>query len=245
MKAEYFSHIGLVRKDNEDGAYCDEKRGLFAVADGMGGCAHGEVASAIALDVLADCMSAEKAELSPKQDLQKAFGKANRVIWQKSRERDELAGMGTTLTAALVEGEKLWVANVGDSRAYLLRDGVLRRLTRDHSLVNELLARGVITRQEAENHPDRNVLTRALGVEAEEEAEISCYELQAGDLYLLSTDGLHGAVPDAKIRDLLAEGGSLKEQLQRLLMAALEAGGRDNITALIFLPDDVESGVMA
>ena len=221
------SHIGLVRNDNED-AYLIAPP-LFAVADGLGGHQAGEVASSIAIDTLL--------EAAPREADAKALGRAVRqanasVIAAAEAGRGRV-GMGTTLTAVMVDGTRLAVAHVGDSRAYLLHLGDLQQLTADHSMVADLVRSGQLTLEESRVHPNRSVITRALGSDPNMIADT--FEVQAapGDRLLLATDGLTGGVPDEEIARVLAEAPTASDAVEELIGTALDAGGQDNITAVV------------
>lgn len=223
------SDVGRVRKANEDSYLV--RSPLFVVADGMGGAQAGEVASKIA----ADSFKAPLDEaLSPEQRLARVVQEANREIHQKSVSDQEFQGMGTTLTALLLSGKELTIAHVGDSRAYRLRDGELTRLTLDHSLVGEMVRRGALTEAEAEVHPQRSILTRALGPEKEVEVDTLSHSVRDGDAYLICSDGLTGMVDDPTIAERLGSGAPMGEVVDYLIRAANEGGGVDNITVVAF-----------
>ncbi|MGH2527839.1 MAG: Stp1/IreP family PP2C-type Ser/Thr phosphatase [Actinomycetota bacterium] len=217
--------IGLVREGNEDSYLVDEP--LFAVADGMGGHRGGEVASQLALETV------EKLFRKGEGDLAEQVQEANRAVFERSVEDRQVAGMGTTLTAALVEGDRIRLAHVGDSRAYLLRDGELRRLTEDHTLVHRMVAEGEISETEAEAHPQRSVLTRALGVDMFVDVDDDVVQVRSGDRLLLCTDGLTGMVSEDEIREMLQDVADPAEAAERLVRSANEGGGVDNITVVI------------
>jgi len=217
--------IGLVREGNEDSYLVDEP--LFAVADGMGGHRGGEVASQLALETV------EKLFRKGEGDLAEQVQEANRAVFERSVEDRQVAGMGTTLTAALVEGDRIRLAHVGDSRAYLLRDGELRRLTEDHTLVHRMVTEGEISETEAEAHPQRSVLTRALGVDMFVDVDDDVVQVRSGDRLLLCTDGLTGMVSEDEIKEMLQHVADPAEAAERLVRSANEAGGVDNITVVI------------
>ena len=221
--------VGRQRQGNEDNYL--EQPPLFAVADGMGGARAGEVASKIAVEMLADSAPADG---SPERHLAEVTKEANRQIYEKAQADSELAGMGTTLTAALVTGREVAIGHVGDSRLYRFRDGELERLTQDHSLVEEFVRQGKLTPEEAENHPQRSIITRALGPEPDVEVETYTHAGRAGDVYLICSDGLTGMVPEPRIAEILSESGSLDQAAHRLIEEANENGGKDNITAVLF-----------
>jgi serine/threonine protein phosphatase PrpC len=214
------SHVGLVRQQNEDSFVAGG--GVFAVCDGMGGARAGEVASEVACRFLM--------ELTPGADsarLESTVSEANRAIFLKSVEDSSLAGMGTTLTALVRTGDGVLVAHVGDSRAYLWREGGLRQLTDDHSLVGELVRRGQLTPAQAAVHPHRSVITRALGTDGVVKPDIFPISLEAGDRLLICSDGLSGMVAEQDIARLLGTGDDPQSIAQSLVEAALEGGGED------------------
>ena len=223
---------GKVRANNEDALLVGEGRDetLFAVADGIGGFEAGEVASRIAVDVLK--------ELEPDGSFETAIREANRRILAVGRGDERLSGMGTTIVAARFGGTreepKAEIAHVGDSRAYLLRGGELRPVTEDHSLVAELVRSGDLTRAQAAEHPQKNLITRALGAENEVEVDTVVLPVEAWDRFLLCSDGLTDMVPEARIAEILADSPDDPEEPARALVsAALEAGGSDNVTVVV------------
>lgn len=219
--------VGRVRDGNEDAYLVDDAMGLVAVADGMGGHRAGEVASATALEAL-------RAAVSAGRPLREAVEDANRAVFEKAGTDDSLRGMGTTLTAAtLAAGDTLLVGHVGDSRAYLLRDGELRQVTTDHSLVEELVRDGRLTPDEAAIHPQRSIITRALGVDASVEVDVYPVELAPGDVLLFCSDGLTGMLqPDVIAAELRREDDPTRVAT-KLVDAANAAGGEDNITVVV------------
>jgi PPM family protein phosphatase len=224
---------GRVRKANEDSLLAVTY--AFAVADGMGGHAAGEVASAIALQTVESRMGQEPATVASVTDVVRA---ANEAVFRRSVEEPASRGMGTTLTliapAAGADGrDHLVVANVGDSRAYLLADGQLRQLTRDHSYVEEMLAAGQITAEEARRHPHRHVVTRALGVEQSVAVDTWLVTPEPGDRYLLCSDGLVNEVSDEAIADIITGAAGPQAAAEALVVAANAAGGRDNISVVV------------
>ncbi len=227
------SDTGRQRRDNEDSAFA--RAPLFVVADGMGGAQAGEVASQLAVDTFAEELPAGP---DVEERLAERVREANRRIHERARAEREHAGMGTTLTAAYLQDDELVIAHVGDSRAYLLRDGALRRLTRDHSLVHELVERGKLTEAEAAEHPQRSIITRALGPEATVDVDTWTYPARAGDVLLLCSDGLTSMVPEDEVAEILQGGGPLERSAAELIDAANAAGGRDNITVVLFRIED-------
>lgn len=239
MHVNSLTNIGLVRKANEDKFFTDKERGLFIVADGMGGHEAGELASTMAIKTLDDFLTSEIIALSKGNGLCQAIQIANELIYKESQQNNYYSGMGTTITAALFVDDLLIVGHIGDSRAYLIRDNTIRRLTNDHSLVGELLRKGELTESEAYRHPHRNILTRALGTEKEVEIDIHEYKIKSGDLILLCTDGLYNLVRDNEIlAEVLKNGSDLKRTVNRLVQTALERGGVDNITIVLVSYDD-------
>ncbi len=231
----YASDLGRQRQGNEDNFFV--RAPLFVVADGMGGAQAGEVASEIAVRSFDD----ELPNGSRAEALVRVIEEANKRIHDRARSDDSLHGMGTTTTAAYVDDDEVVIAHVGDSRAYLLRGGDLIRLTKDHSLVGELVARGKLTEEQAEQHPQRSVITRALGPEANVQVDIDIFPAKAGDLFLLCSDGLTSMVHEPKLRPLFEEADSLEQLGKRLIDAANAAGGRDNITVILFRLEEVET----
>jgi protein phosphatase len=233
------SDVGRRRQANEDSFLVDPERGLFAVADGMGGHAAGEVASRLAIEAVSDSIDAGGDDVwrdaeSLLAAAQGAVQAANQKIAEAISSSVQLRGMGTTLVAALSRGEDLVVAHVGDSRAYLLRGGTIRRLTRDHSWVNEQVQLGVLSEEEASRHPFRNVITRALGGSEPVPVDAVATSLEEGDMVLLCTDGLNGMVSDSDILGLVQTAGDdLEGAVTRLVAAANTAGGEDNVTVVL------------
>jgi PPM family protein phosphatase len=230
------SDVGRQRQGNEDNFFV--RAPLFVVADGMGGAQAGEVASEISVRSFDD----ELPDGSRAEALVRVIEGANKRIHERARSDDSLHGMGTTTTAAYVADDEVIIAHVGDSRAYLLRGGDLIRLTKDHSLVGELVARGKLTEEQAEQHPQRSVITRALGPEANVQVDVDIFPAKAGDVFLLCSDGLTSMVHEPKLRPLFEEGDSLEQLGKRLIDAANAAGGRDNITVILFRLEDVGGG---
>ena len=229
--------VGMQRQANEDNFIA--RSPLFVVADGMGGAQAGEVASQTAVEVFKHGLP----DGVPEATLQQMIGVANRNIHDQAHADSSLSGMGTTITAAFVnsEREEVVVGHVGDSRAYRLRNGILQRLTRDHSLVEEMRRRGQITEEQAEDHPQRSIITRALGPEPEVEVDIQAVPAEPGDIFLLCSDGLTTMLNDERIRELVNGATSLEAAVKTLVDEANRAGGRDNITVSIFQVEDPEN----
>jgi protein phosphatase len=232
IKVGATSDIGQVREGNEDSFLLLDP--LYAVADGMGGHRGGEVASNLALQTIERMFTSQEGTLTEQVE------QANRAVFERSQSDRDVAGMGTTLTAALVQGAQVRLAHVGDSRAYLYRDGKLQLLTEDHTLVHKMLMEGEIDESEAETHPHRSILTRALGVDGDVQVDEGFVEMRNGDRLLLCTDGLTGMVSDEQIKTVLEESRDPQEAVDRLVRAANRAGGIDNITAVVI--DFVEDG---
>ena len=231
------SDTGRQRRHNEDSLLA--RIPLFVVADGMGGAQAGEVASHIAVETFADGLG--DGDTRPEERLAERVRAANAHIYELSQANAEQAGMGTTLTAVYVGEDEIAIAHVGDSRAYCLRDGELLRLTDDHSLVDELLRQGRLTPEEAEDHPQRSIITRALGPEPEVEVDTRTHRARSGDVYMLCSDGLTSMVHEARVAEILNEERDLRKAGAELIAAANAAGGRDNITVLLFRVEEVGS----
>jgi protein phosphatase len=224
------TQTGNVRRSNEDSYLM--RAPLFMVADGMGGAQAGEIASRMCAEAFAQ---ADLIGPPPKDVLRSTIQAANSRILERSRSDPDAAGMGTTVTAAFMDdGGTIAFAHVGDSRAYLLRDGSLQRLSDDHSLVGELVRKGELSETDAERHPQRSVITRALGTD--ESVEVDTFEVRAqdGDVFLLCSDGLNTMVPEPAIADIMAGGGAAGAIARDLVRAALAGGGEDNVTAIVF-----------
>jgi serine/threonine protein phosphatase PrpC len=225
---------GRQRRDNEDNAFV--RAPLFVVADGMGGAQAGEVASALAVEEFQQALPTQG---SAEERLTTRIRAANRRIYELSRTVHEHAGMGTTLTAVYVDDDALAVAHVGDSRAYIFRDATLTRLTQDHSLVEELVRQGKLTEEQAAEHPQRSIITRALGIEGDVLVDTWTYPGRAGDVVLLCSDGLTSMIGEDQISVILGGEPNLDRAGDLLIGAANDAGGRDNITVVLFRLEDV------
>lgn len=232
MYAEVVTDVGLVRKNNEDAAWSDLEKQLFIVADGMGGYVAGEVASVMAVESVRQVVASEQHD-PPPEVLRQAFYQANDRIYQEAQQRPEYAGMGTTLTALWVVGGRAYVSHVGDSRVYLIREGKITSLTNDHSLVGELVREGGLTEEQAMSHPQKNVLTRALGCDSFVEVDIVNLNALPGDYFLLCTDGLSNLVTAEEIGEMISRHKDMKEATHGLVQLALDRGGFDNITAIL------------
>ena len=218
---------GLVRGNNEDSFLVDDERSLFAVADGMGGHRGGEVASRTAIEAL-------RAAIAAGRPVNDAIVRANEAVIARATGDPELTGMGTTMTAVVVAGgRQLLIGHVGDSRAYLLHDGEMRRITDDHSLVEELVREGRLTPEQAESHPRRAIVTRALGVDAEVEVDLYTVDVTAGDRLLLCSDGLTTMVRDRDVERLVRGETDPQRAAEVLVDAANRAGGEDNTSVVV------------
>jgi protein phosphatase len=233
------SHKGMIREGNEDSGYAGPR--LLAIADGMGGQAAGEVASS---EVISTIVALD--DDVPGSDILTSLGtavqRANDQLRMMVEEDPQLEGMGTTLTALLWTGQRLGLVHVGDSRAYLLRDGVLTQITQDHTWVQRLVDEGRITEEEATTHPQRSLLMRALGSGDHVEPDLSIREVRAGDRYLICSDGLSGVVSHQTMEDTLASYQGPQETVQELIQLALRGGGPDNITVIVADVLDIDSG---
>lgn len=221
--------VGKVRANNQDAPIVSEKLRLYGVADGMGGHNGGEVASTSARDDLLRELEGKTPSVAA---LSGAIEEVNRQIYHQQEHDDALTGMGTTLSVLWMSDNFVYIGHVGDSRVYLLRDGEFKQMTLDHSLVEQLVREGVLTEEEAQNHPMRNIITRAIGTDESVEVDVVVEERRKGDLWLACSDGLHGLVDDRQMRDALRQYAPEKAA-DVLLKAALDAGGRDNVTLVI------------
>jgi PPM family protein phosphatase len=219
---------GRKRRRNED-AYV-LRPPLFAVADGMGGAQAGEIASRLATEALREAEAGGSAE----QRVEELVQSANRRVYERSAEDASVSGMGTTITVALVEDGQVTIGHVGDSRAYLARGGALEQLTEDHSLVGELMRSGKLSREEAETHPQRSVITRALGTDPDVDVDVFTLEARPGDVFLICSDGLTSMVGDDAILGTLRDAGDLEAAARTLVSHANRGGGEDNITVVCF-----------
>jgi len=230
------SHVGLIRPQNEDSYLCEHP--LYAVADGLGGHAAGEVASALVIERLAqlsldDTTTTTTTADDAQQELAEAVRDANRRIHRSAAEDPQHAGMGTTVTAAVAVGDTLCFAHVGDSRGYLLRGGELSRITEDHTPVQRAVRAGVISAEEALHHPSRHVLAQAVGLDVDVEVDTPRVDLQAGDRVVLCTDGMTDPIPDADIPGVIGDADTPDAAVEVLITASLQRGGPDNVTIVV------------
>lgn len=226
MNIGQFTHRGLVRELNEDTVWADPETGLFVVADGMGGHLAGEVASAEAVRLIRQHLSLEGLS---QDSVREAFLVANREILRMSRTEASLQGMGTTVSLAALAGMSLIWGHVGDSRIYLLRDGVIRQITRDHTMVEELVTQGAISLEEARVHPRKNVLIRALGTEDSLLVDVGTETLVPGDLLLLMSDGVYSYLDDGELT-LWMDTPDLEQAAEQLKQYILDRGAQDNLS---------------
>ena len=245
------SDVGRERAHNEDAILVDAERKLVVLADGMGGYQAGEVASQLAVDVVREDSSdatlteSDLGRIDPEtgisvamRQLRGAIEKANNRICSVARGREELNGMGTTIVAARFYDGRVGIAHVGDSRCYRWRENVLEQLTRDHSYVQDQLEKGLISEEEAKNSQQKNLITRALGIDAIAEADVKEYRTRPGDVYLLCSDGLSDLVDDQTIEAQLCADPSPPERVKVLIDAANANGGRDNISVIVVVVGD-------
>lgn len=250
MNFQYFSHThpGMVRKNNEDAITTDAEAGLAVLADGMGGYKAGEIASAMATSMLreqfgqwlhevADQASAQAIE----QAMRHGVEAANRAIFRAAHKNTHYQGMGTTLVVAAFRAGSVVVGHIGDSRAYRWRAGTLEQITRDHSLMQEQLDAGLITAEQARQSSQKNLVTRAMGVEPDVELEVHQHAVENGDIYLLCSDGLSDMLTDAAIGDCLGAGLQLSDTGYALVQAANAAGGRDNVSLIMVRAGEEEA----
>lgn len=239
MKVAAMTHKGVVRENNEDFYGYDEiGNKFFVVADGMGGHNAGEVASKIAVEEVVKFLSTNDIEFSNvKGELSRAVNLANRKIFHLAQENDAYEGMGTTLTAAYIQDECIYFAHVGDSRAYVLKDSGLNQVTSDHTLVSALIKSGTITEEQAINHPKKNIITKALGTDADVACDVESISLDGVRAILLCSDGLTNLVSDSEIEGLLNKNENVTQQCEELVRLSNARGGYDNITVLIVKTD--------
>ena len=250
MEFSVASHtdVGRVRTNNEDNLLVAEDLGLFVVCDGMGGHNAGEVASKLACDLVAQELAGagklrDRFEASGKPSdlkvvrkaMEQALSNACKEIYRQAQRNPEQQGMGTTCTAVMLMGHNKGIlGHVGDSRLYVLRAGVLHQLTEDHTYVNELVKRGALSREQAKNHPQGNVLSRAMGVQPSINVDTMIFDLDPGDTYLLCSDGMYNYYPEAQELAVSLQMPNLDAGLRNLISVALERGGHDNCTGIVF-----------
>ncbi len=240
MKARVhgLTDVGRRRENNQDQLLVDEQRDVYAIADGMGGHAAGEVASSIAIKALAETIN-DISDEEANQFLVDAFQEGNRRICESVLARGEWRGMGTTIVALVRRDDRVIIGHVGDSRSYVLRDGALVQLTDDHSWVAEQVRMGLLTNEEAHKHPMRNIVTRAMGNRLELEVDVSEQPIQPGDVFLLCSDGLNSMIDDEQISEILSRHqDDPVEACRALIDAANELGGDDNITVIVLTTEN-------
>lgn len=221
--------VGRVRQGNEDSYLVEEP--IFAVADGMGGHIAGDIASATAVEVITESIHDQKP--SGTQELAEIVRRANAAIWEKAQTDSNLRGMGTTCTLLLLGDDELHIAHVGDSRAYLYRGGELSQLTEDHTLVSRMVREGRLQPEEAERHPQRSIITRALGVDSDVEVDELSVGIEEGDRYLICSDGLTSMIDTNSVREVLHGATDPRAAVEQLVQRANEAGGEDNVTVVL------------
>ena len=230
MKTAARTHIGLVRASNQDALLTvPGKYGLYGVADGMGGHKAGDVASRIAVATMERTLQGAKPS---EKMLRAAIEEASLLIYETQEKHPEMSGMGTTLTVIWEDKNRVLLGHVGDSRAYLLRDGEIRQVSQDHSMVGEMVRDGILTPEEAAVHPYRNIITRALGTDDSVLVDIAELDKKKGDIYLICSDGLYEYVKDQQMRDILLN-KPLEEAAEVFITLALEGGGRDNVSVVL------------
>lgn len=228
------SDQGRVRTSNEDSFIANGDAGLFLVADGMGGHAAGEVASKEAAETIERMVLSSDAQDDPGELLRNAVESANLRVYEKQRQRSEYGGMGSTLTVLLIRDGKYYVAHVGDSRAYLWRDGTLSQITEDHSVVWHLYENGLLRKEDLCRHPQKNLITRSIGPHPNVESDLESGEVRESDVYMLCSDGLSDVLPDETISGILAQQDRTPQDLANALVASANAGGGpDNVTVVV------------
>ena len=246
LKTFSITNIGKKRKTNQDFVYTSEQQvgnlpNLFLVADGMGGHNAGDYASQMTVETIVEKASVS-GETEPRRILEEAITAANARVRQEARRLPELEGMGTTIVAAVCDGARLFVANVGDSRLYVENSREIVQITRDHSWVEEMVRRGDIPRNEARNNERKNIITRAVGAEEAVQADYFQVTLEEGDIVLMCTDGLTNMLEDEEIRMMLESSRDIVEKAERLVWEANERGGSDNISVVLIEPVLRKSG---
>jgi protein phosphatase len=234
MKFYSKTHRGNIRENNEDSIFIGDYYAV--VADGMGGHNAGDVASKLIIESIENAFSEKSSEDITPKDLKKAISDANKEVWGNAKRNPERKGMGSTVTLAVFKGSKVFIGQVGDSRAYKYSDANLTQITKDHSYVQQLIDEGHITKKEAIKHPKRNVITRAVGAHIDVEIDFFAVDIKPGDVILLCSDGLISCVSDSEIADILS--GDISSASERLVKVALDFGGYDNISVVIAVTED-------
>ncbi|MBM3791684.1 MAG: Stp1/IreP family PP2C-type Ser/Thr phosphatase [Acidobacteria bacterium] len=245
MHIRYGTHTdrGRIRTTNEDSYAASARNRLFLVADGMGGHAGGEIASSIAAATVEECVALRRdSSLDPAKVLQLAVAEANARIYDTQTDREELAGMGSTITALAIRGNRFYLAHVGDSRGYLLRGGQLRQLTRDHSLVWRLYENGELEKKDLSSHPKKNLITRSIGPHSKVDVDTDAGEVRGDDVFLICSDGLTDVVTDEMLARILSDPDATPQELSLALVdAANDAGGPDNVTVVVVRIEEGEA----
>ncbi|MCI9598528.1 MAG: Stp1/IreP family PP2C-type Ser/Thr phosphatase [Firmicutes bacterium] len=231
------SNTGVIRNNNEDACFVIPSHDVYVVADGVGGNNAGEIASRTAVRGIAEYVAANPIEECADEEaiynyFSQCLEQVNDEIYQMGRKHKENKGMATTAVIACVKDDTAYIINIGDSRAYLYRGGRIMQITVDHTYVNELLKTGMITTEEAKNHSQKNVITRALGAEPAVMADFFQASVEKGDILMLCSDGLYGEVPERKLEEILDRQNPMPETCARLVEEAIRSGGRDNITVV-------------
>ncbi|RKD34366.1 Stp1/IreP family PP2C-type Ser/Thr phosphatase [Thermohalobacter berrensis] len=240
MQVGVCTDVGEIRKINQDSFFYSDldQFPLFVVADGMGGHNAGEVASRRAVEIVKKIFYDNKEKLlnndiEVSEFIKNTLKKANLIVYEEAQKKEECYGMGTTVTMAYIYDNRLFIGHIGDSRAYLFRNNELIQLTQDHSLVAELVRKGSITKEEAINHPQKNIITRALGTEEDIEIDIISKDLIENDIILLCTDGLTNMVSEERIKEILLLNKNLQDACDELTKTANDLGGFDNTTVML------------
>jgi PPM family protein phosphatase len=237
------THVGVVRSGNEDSFLLDCPRGVFIVADGMGGHAAGEVASEMAVEIIARELNGIRtlADANRNDRMRAAIRSANQAIFERTMAESDKRGMGTTTTVLVLFAQRYLIGQVGDSRAYLLRGGTLQQVTKDHSYVQEQVDAGLLTADQARTHPYSNVITRCVGANEDVVPDVYFGTLERGDVLLLASDGLTGMLEDDQLARILGAGVTPEAGVSRLIAEANRRGGLDNITAIVVKVDEIET----
>lgn len=236
MRVSACTDIGKTRPQNQDSYYVPSTdKQFFIVADGMGGQKAGSVASKIAVEIMSNYIDEYYNKENDKEGLlKKAVAHTNEIVYRLANENEELKGMGTTVVAALLSDDDIYIVSAGDSRCYLIRNEIISQLTTDNSYVEVLIQRGIITKEEATNHPDKNIITKAIGVEKNIDVDTQRIKAENGDILLLCSDGLTNMVKNEEILEIVLDKHSnLDECVSRLINKAMENGGKDNITVVL------------
>jgi protein phosphatase len=238
------THVGVVRSGNEDSFLLDFQHGVFIVADGMGGHAAGEVASEMAVEIIARELGSMRglSDAVAGERMREAIRSANAAIFERTLAEADKRGMGTTTTVLVLSARRYLIGQVGDSRAYLMRNGFFQQLTKDHSYVQEQVDAGLLTADQARTHPYSNVITRCVGANEEVIPDVYYGTLQKGDVLLLASDGLTGMLEDDQLAEVLGGQGTPEVWVNRMITEANRRGGLDNITAIVVRVDDVDPG---